>query len=68
MTYSQGLILLWQIDGGINMSGYEHDYVRDHKDIDISVPEQGIPDLIKLLEKKNSKLFIRIPEKISVET
>jgi hypothetical protein len=57
----------WQIDGGINISGYEHDYVRDHKDIDISVPEQGIPDLIKLLEKKNSKLFIRIPEKISVE-
>lgn len=57
----------WQIDGGINISGYEHDYVRDHKDIDISVPEQGIPDLIKLLEKKNSKLFIRIPEKISAE-
>jgi hypothetical protein len=58
---------IWQIDGGVNISGYEHDYVRDHKDIDISVPEQGIPDLIKLLENRNSKLFIRIPEKISAE-
>lgn len=62
-----GADFIWQIDGGINMSGYENDYVRDHKDIDISIPEQGIPDLIKLLKKKNSKLFIRIPEKISIE-
>lgn len=51
----------YTIDGALNISLYENSFLRDHRDIDVSVFSKDIPKLARVLEKNGYALF-RFPK------
>lgn len=52
------------LDGALNISLYEDEFFRDHRDIDVSVFSEDIPKLAKVLEQKGYALF-RFPKDVN---
>lgn len=54
--------LNWHLDGAINISLLKGEYIRAHKDIDISVEEDELQKLDELLGSKGYGLFLSYPK------
>lgn len=52
------------LDGALNISLYEDEFFRDHRDVDVSVFSEDIPKLAKILEQKGYALF-RFPKDVN---
>jgi hypothetical protein len=52
------------LDGALNISLYEGDFFRDHRDVDVSVFSEDISKLAKILEQKGYALF-RFPKDVN---
>lgn len=58
-----GLDCNWQLDGAINISALnEGDFIRVHKDIDVSIEDADLEKIDAHLKKKGYGLFISYPK------
>ena len=53
---------LWYLDGAINISLYRDKLMRDHKDLDMSVFKEDLPELDELLEKQGFGIFVNFEQ------
>lgn len=56
----EGADFPWYLDGAINISLYKEKYIRDHKDLDMSIFAEDFNKFDSLLEKQNFGIFEKI--------
>lgn len=56
----EGADFPWYLDGAINISLYKGEYIRDHKDLDMSMFAEDFNKFDLLLEKQNFGIFEKI--------